>query len=325
MQPGLMAAAPAGRIPFTDPSMAARYDYGGVPEPVKPASAFTRSRRRTINLLAICQNIFGPWALFCVLFAIWSFSVHYEHPSYCYLFAGLGLLPVLAIGASAGRAQKQQLEGRGGQPSWVYFLFLTTGAAWLAAIAAGDCNYYLHMQPFYDLENLNTYPAVDPSVTSGQQLMDAGRINFVDGTELDLRRSMGFKNEDLYCVAPITKGTAVLSSYDYWAVGMNCCTGNTADFHCPEFSNAHARAGLRLMHDDQRAFYRLAVQEAEATYNIKAAHPLFFYWMQDPNEQMNAYREAGLRFYLLGMLTHFVLNLVCVVVAVIAFSKIGYY
>merc|ERR1719502_2180472 len=72
-------------------------------------------------------------------------------------------------------------------------------------------------------------------------------------------------NLDLYCVAPIVKGNAQLTSYDFWAVGVNCCSGAQSDFRCGEYTNPHSKSGLRLMKDDQRPFYRLAVQQSTST------------------------------------------------------------
>lgn len=144
---------------------------------------------------------------------------------------------------------------------------------------------------------------------------------FADGTGLDMRKAMGFKNLDIYCVAPIIKGDDKLAFYDFWAVGMNCCSGVSADFRCGEFNNPHARSGLRLMQSEQRPFYRLAVQQAEAAYNIKATHPIFFHWMQDPVAETDIFRDHGYRYYLIGIFSFFAFNAFCVVTATIILSK----
>jgi hypothetical protein len=280
---------------------------------------FTPGKKKRINLVAVCMNVFLPWFLFASLYAILSFSFHYQHPTAAWLCVGLGLILVLVAAGLAFRARKALDK----DPSWYIFAALSLFLAVVFASVFGDMNFWYNMQPYYDIENLNTYPSVNPSTESGQQLMDAGRVYFADGTRLDGAKAMGFKSLDLYCVAPIVNGNQVLASYDFWAVGLNCCSGVSSDFRCGEFNNPHARSGLRLMRDDQRPFYRLAVQQASAAYSIKSTHPLFFYWLQDPVAEMNSYRDEGFKYYLLGIFTHFAFNLFCVTVAVVGFSRMG--
>merc|ERR1719443_992372 len=116
---------------------------------------------------------------------------------------------------------------------------------------------------------MNSYPSVNPATKRGQQMMDSGRVYFAPGTALDVKKSMGFKNHDTYCVAPITNGCDKLPTYDFWAVGVNCCNGASTAFRCGDFNNPHARSGLRVIREDQHPFFRLAVKQAEAAYNIK--------------------------------------------------------
>merc|ERR1719377_45962 len=267
-----------------------------------------------MNLVAICFNIFLPWFVFSAIYAVLSFSFHYQHPTAAWCVFGAGVVAVFISFAMWYRAKRKDKE-----LTWYIF---STLAVVLAGVV-GDMNFWYNMQPFYDIENLNTYPNVNPTKEKGQQLMDAGRVYFTSGARLNNKFAMGFKNLDLYCVAPIVVGDEAIASYDFWAVGLNCCSGVASDFRCGEFNNLHARSGLRLMRDDQRPFFRLAVQQAEAAYNIKATHPLFFYWMQDPVAEMNSYRDDGFKYYLLGIFTHFAFNLFCVVCAVVGFSKIG--
>jgi hypothetical protein len=281
---------------------------------------FTPGKRRRMNLVAICANILVPWILFCVIYAIMSFNIHYQRPTLAWMFVALGFVLVAVAGFLAYRTKQ-----RGSDPMWYTFATIAMLVAVIMATICGDMNFWYNMQPFFDIENLNTYPSVNPAREKGQQLMDAGRVYFAEGTVLDMRKAMGFKNLDLYCVAPIVNGQQQLASYDFWAVGINCCSGVSSDFRCGEFNNPQARSGLRLMRDDQRPFFRLAVQQAEAAYNLKATHPLFFYWMQDPVAAMNLYRDDGFKYYLLGIFTHFAFNLFCVVCATVGFSKIGRY
>eukprot|EP00929_Paragymnodinium_shiwhaense_P084662 TRINITY_DN4528_c0_g2_i1.p1 TRINITY_DN4528_c0_g2~~TRINITY_DN4528_c0_g2_i1.p1 ORF type:complete len:303 (-),score=48.68 TRINITY_DN4528_c0_g2_i1:147-1055(-) len=279
---------------------------------------FTPGKRRRLNLVAICINIVMPWFVFVAIYAIMSFFIHYQHPTVAWtcVLAGYAVAGVTAFLAYRTKQRNQD-------PMWYTFATIVLVIAVTAGMLAGDMNFWYNMQPFYDIENLNTYPSVNPSREKGQQLMDAGRVYFSEGTALDMRKAMGFKNLDLYCVAPIVSGQQQLASYDFWAVGVNCCSGVSSDFRCGEFNNPQARSGLRLMRDDQRPFFRLAVQQAEAAYNIKATHPLFFYWMQDPVAQMNIYRDEGFKFFLLGIFTHFAFNLFLVIAAVVGFSKLG--
>jgi len=271
-----------------------------------------------LDVWTILLNLFLPWMLFCSVYATMSFSFHYSSPvgAWCVVLLAGGV--ALACGFMEVRSRR---SGDRGKAWWLAALLF--GIAVVLGAVLGDMNFWYNMQPYYDIENLNVYPSVNPAREKGQQLMDAGRIYFADGAHLDLRKAMAFKNLDLYCVAPIVHGdNAQLSSYDFWAVGMNCCGAVSSDFRCGEYNNPHARSGLRLMRDDQRPFFRLAVQQAEAAYNIKAAHPLFFHWLQDPVAEVNQYRDDGFKFFLLGVFTHFAFSLFAVACAVVGFSKL---
>lgn len=274
-------------------------------------------KRRRLDIWTILLNLFLPWMLFCSVYATMSFSFHYSSPAGAWALVIIAaLIPVMCVVMEV----RSQRAGERGKAWWLAALLF--GIAVILGTIMGDMNFWYNMQPFYDIENLNVYPSVNPAREKGQQLMDAGRVYFADGAHLDLNKAMAFKNLDLYCVAPIVNGeNAQLDTYDFWAVGLNCCGAVSSDFRCGEYNNPHARSGLRLMRDDQRPFFRLAVQQAEAAYNIRSTHPLFFHWLQDPVAEVNAYRDDGFKFFLLGVFTHFAFSLFAVAAAVVGFSK----
>jgi len=292
--------------------------------PVKDAPAgFVLGDRRRLNVVAICLNLFLPWILFSSLYAVLSFSIHYHSPQVANIICVFGGVIVLIAGILALVAWSKKASMQDRDPSWYIFCFVALLIAWILGMIFGSLNFTYNMQPYYDVLNLSSYPSVNPAKEKGQQLMDGGRVYFSEGSVLDLGKSMSFKNLDLYCVAPIVNTKEPLVSYDFWAVGLNCCSSSTSDFRCGEYNNPHARSGLRLMRDEQRPFFRLAVQQAEAAFNIRATHPLFYYWTPDPAAEINAYRDDGFKYYLLGAFTHFFFNMFCVVCALVGFSKIG--
>lgn len=277
--------------------------YGVAPGPKYGAVHEPKSRRR-LNVVALMQSIFLPWLQFALLTAALGFEIHYRRPWFVYMFCGIGFAVVAVVGFLALDASMKRRSGssRGVErdATWFAFLFVTMAIAWLAAILLGDYIYHSRVLPAFDVQNLNSYVDVDPASMMGEQVMDGGRVLFTDNTVLDFPKSTGFRNGQTYCVAPITSET-MGGRFDFWAVGVDCCSGAGGDFSCGQFNNHHAHGGLRLMDDDQRAYFRLAVQQAEASFGISAPHPLFFHWMQDPWQSVAHRRREALSWYLAGL------------------------
>lgn len=305
--------------------------FGGFP---RDASKFShRGQRERMNIASISQALCLPWLLFCAVYATMSFELHFIRPLTCYSIVGAGLVLVLVNGCLAAKQKVQKSnEGFRAEPSWLTFFFFTNLIAWIMGVLLGNLNFWTNMQPYYEYSNLNMYDGVDPSRMRGQQVMDAGRVSFVNSTLIDVRRSIGFKNLDTYCVAPITVRSddprnplpVPLASYEFWAVGLGCCSSNAADFHCGEYGDSAVHSGLRLLLDNQRDNFRLAVRQAEASYGIQATHPLFFFWTRDATQEMNAFRDAGYKYYLIGVLVHYGWQLLAVGLGTLGFSKLGH-
>jgi len=277
--------------------------YGATAKPPVPQS-------RRLNIVAISVALFLPWLAFCLTFCGLSFEPHYNMGSSAEALAIL--LAFVLFAAFLFVIFKRQT-------GWSTFVLFSCFLAVATGYVLGNRNYNTWMKEYYDLDGLNTYEDVDPATMKGQEMMDAGRVTFLTGTPIDLKRSMGFKNMDTYCVAPITSGAieggAPLEAYDFWAVGTNCCTSGSNDFKCHDYDKSSARGAIRVVKDEDRAFYRLAVQQAESVYAIKAVHPLFFYWKSDVDEELSSYRRYGYKGYFVAMCSYFGVQLVLVSIA----------
>jgi hypothetical protein len=236
------------------------------------------------------------------------FGFHFDHPNI--MWGTVALIFCLTVGVFGALAQltrvrqaKETEEEH--NPMWYNFLTATCLLAVVAGVLFGSTT-YAGMDEYYRYDHLNTYHNIDPAMYVGEQLVDAGRVMFKDDVYVDVTHSMGFKNKEMYCVAPIVSpkmSADAKSYYDFWAVGKGCCSGVQPDFHCKGYSDMINMGGLRLMTDAERPFYRLAVQQAEATYKIATHKPLFFTWEFDPVAYTNNLYANGIRSFYYGICT----------------------
>lgn len=272
-----------------------------------------------MNVVAISLTMYLPWLLYCAVFSICSFGIRFSNPLVYWAIMLVAVSFVVLCGAVAFQSYRRKLTDEMHQPTWYVILFLASLLALVLALLGGVAIFSQNYSAFNDLWNLNDMSNVDPARMRGQQMMDVGRATFVNGTHLDLKLAMGFMNDDVYCVAPITSMQTPLKVYDFWAVGKNCCSGSPGSFRCANFDNPSAKAGLRVTTDGPRAFYRLAVQQAQANFQIRAEHPLFFHWVEDAASEQTLALTVCWRSYVLGVLAHFFLQFAIVLVASLCF------
>mmetsp|Transcript_17320 Transcript_17320/g.54774 ORF Transcript_17320/g.54774 Transcript_17320/m.54774 type:complete len:338 (+) Transcript_17320:149-1162(+) len=277
---------------------------------------FSSYRGSSLSLGKTAFNLLLPPLVFAYVSTLLSFGLHFRFPRMVWLMALPALLPAMLALLAARRARRSGAGTRWQNLSAVLFL-----CAFLAAALFGNTNFWFFARPFFFVDSLKTYSNVDPAELDGVRLMDAGKVHFAEHSRLATDMGMSFTTGwDVYCVAPITTPAglpsqgSMLAVYDIWAVGLNCCKSSEPGFHCGEYNNPRARAGLRQVGDTQRLFFRLAVQQAEAAYNIRAPHPLFFYWVEDPHDQESRFFETGFESWILANCVHFVGN-ACAVIA----------
>jgi len=294
----------------------------------------TKSRKK-MSPIIIFLCVLCPWLVFTAVSWAFSFRVHYTLPAASWLILLLSVMLSATFGALSYAALMKEKQSPGDHYSstWYVYLSVLLLTASLVGWFLGDLNYYTNMQQYYDLKALAEYYNIDPATTKGAQMIDASSVVFKEGSGLSLDKAYVFINNFKYCVAPVSvfdkdgKEVETLKSYDFWAIGLDCCDGNKTspvDFKCGAYTSKKARQGLRLMRDDQRQFFRLAVQQAEAAHGIQAIHPVFFYWTEDAKADLENYQEIGYSYFYLGILLMFIGVVMSAFVSIFVFTKMGY-
>lgn len=273
------------------------------------------------DMLAMTVNFFVPLFIFAAVYLLISYNWHYKYELIDWILIAVIFVIVAFLGYTAARRMLQIADGYTDHLAvWAAALFIGVLLAFSVALSFGWRNYSHFMQPYYELTELNSYTAVDASKMEGKAFMDAGTIKFIPGSHLDIGKSVGFMNLDMYCVAPIVSlaANATNATYDFWAIGRNCCTGSPYNFACGQSASidtATATGGLRLMSDSQLPFYKMAVTQAATKYGIKSSHPIFFHWVQDSSKALADYQRTGYDDFFLALFLFAIFQAIVVVLA----------
>mmetsp|Transcript_58974 Transcript_58974/g.140808 ORF Transcript_58974/g.140808 Transcript_58974/m.140808 type:complete len:361 (-) Transcript_58974:161-1243(-) len=221
-----------------------------------------------------------------------------------YVWVLIAAVPLILACLSFVRTRKKGLD-----TSWPMLSIVLFGAALITGTITGEMTWKFFMQPFYVIDSMKAYPNISPADVPGQQVMDAGRVHFSSTSKVDISMTMSFTDWNMYCIAPIVDtSVATMSNYDYWAVGIDCCNADDMSFRCGDIDSTTARSGLREINEAHRNYYRLAVQQAEAAYNIHSEHPIFFFWVQDPLKLVSFFYEDGFKHFMCACIMHFATN-----------------
>lgn len=287
----------------------------------EPRTVFTPGMRIRMNIIPILLNLFVPWATFILCCGLTSFWLLYKEPQLVLSLLCLVYLCWVITILAAFAARKAEAE-----PTWFTYVAIVIGIAAIVGTFCGVNNFETYSRPYYEIHDLKVVREVDAGRELGQNLMDAGILFFDSTSGLDATRSWHFKQGKVYCVAPVIVNSTgpVTLSYDFWAVGVDCCSTQISDFRCgADWSNLSAHSGIRVLDDDAVKNFRLAVKQAETLYGIVSTHPIFFTWSHDPIAEINGWREQAFKNFVFLICLAFALLLFGILVATCRYAMIG--
>jgi hypothetical protein len=291
---------------------------------------FQKPRRRTLNRVSIAMSWFLPTLIFAITTWLFCFSVRDSNPIWGWGFFGCCLFLAMVFFVKAVLVRRKQRDElwtvpwylRADDDTWFLFLGMMTALAALLGVVYGTFVYSSYTSPYYNLSQLHYYNDTDPAM-SGQAYLDAGSIEFKMGSYVDVGRSLGYKDGNTYCVAPIKFGKDILPNLDFWAAGVNCCGGGLqggggdgfpGSFNCfIDRQDAFVRGGLRITDNSQLAFYKVALMQADEEFQRTSKHPIFITWMPDPAGRIQQYWHSGVTWFWCGVVAYALLMLGAVV------------
>lgn len=252
------------------------WDMGAVFQPAEKEQG-----RWAVQLL-----VFLPWLLFLLTLLLWLVLKHTWEAAVTFIVAVQIVLSLACV--AVGQVGKDHFK----YP--IFGLGVLCLLATVAALLVGMYGWDNYARQYWWTVSGPVYSDISPT-TAADTYLDAAVLNFrtsanltLEASAVDTVRSAGFRDTDIYCVAPVLSGPALKSSItrvQYWAIGINCCE-NVGNFHCDDSRNAEGSAGVVMLNGGMpcagcnKNKFSAAVSKAETLFDfVSSPNAVFVRWV----------------------------------------------
>lgn len=288
-------------------------DIAGWATPETPEKVFHRKTRKIDRARMVEKSLFLLWwPAFLGSCIVATYGLRYwQHSLLAHtvlvLSAVIASIMLLTAfnGGWAGRASATFLAVNG-------FCMVFVG---LVSVFLGVYCFQSYTKSYEIYRGSRYYENVVPNINPGAH-RDGGVINFAAGSRVDVEHSIGIRNGDFYCAAPIVFPDSNGFS-GFWAAGMNCCNAR-GGFRCGEVSELQVRSGLTVLDEDlftpeEIPQYMKAAAEAAAQFGIGIpTKPMFVRWSGDVDLDKDRYYHDAV-----GFVTSSVAGLFCFMLVIV--------
>lgn len=240
------------------------YSYSSDESARKPFKSHNWARAFTIF-----ASFLLPIVLFAAAFAILSY-IFALSTLFKWFFLMLLWIPIIIIGVWFLKVYFYD-GNRGGKSQWLLFVLITSIIMWTLGVCFGQYNYDENTSDWYSYYSANEYEGIDAGTDKSSSVSDAGIVYFTASSYIHSWYGMLYHSRTGYCVAPL--GTNSSTTYSFWAVGEDCCSGNNVGFHCSKdisgaYDTSSKIGGLVVLDSSETEYYGYSTMQAGAAYGL---------------------------------------------------------
>mmetsp|Transcript_63455 Transcript_63455/g.147874 ORF Transcript_63455/g.147874 Transcript_63455/m.147874 type:complete len:591 (-) Transcript_63455:94-1866(-) len=202
--------------------------------------------------------------------------------------------------------------------SWVMLAWICLAATTLGeAIGQYDRAGHMYLKDIYRNSRASSYHNVLPT-QNPEALKDGIFFTFSDDSLVDFTRSVGYRQDKMWCVAPIVNSDAP-RKMGFFAVGYGCCR-ERGFFDCGDIWNSSKHSALLELDEYNQAMYLAAAKMAAQTYGFELAEePLFVRWDEYPGKALQHLSNKAI----VIAVTSLLLCLIAVPISLVVLNTMG--